>query len=111
MKKLILFTLIIVFFSTPIAFCQENDDVVGKQEADWRFILDKKTTESFRETYRGAYIMGVIDCVYRLDPDRMGKFYKGKTTGQIKEEVVKFYKDNPSQRRRPIVDVVLAGCK
>jgi len=57
------------------------------------------------------YIVGIIDCTNYLNPGLLRSLYPEYSRGIAIDMVVKYYKDNPSELDKPIVEVLLSGCK
>jgi len=59
----------------------------------------------------GDYITGVIDCAFTIDRQKMKKLYPEHRRVDVLDKVIAFYKNNPDEVKKPVVDVVLSGCK
>ncbi len=57
------------------------------------------------------YIWGVIDTLCDVKDKQIAEIYSHKNTLEITDEVIAYYKNNPSKKDRLIVDVVATGCK
>lgn len=58
-----------------------------------------------------AYVFGAMDAIGTLEPQFFLQTYPNATKDDILEAVKLYYQNNPTQRHRAIVDVILSGCK
>ena len=57
------------------------------------------------------YISGVMDAMAAFHPNAWPELYPELTKREIAERVKSYYQDNPSQRHRRVVDVILSGSR
>lgn len=71
------------------------------------FFEENETTVVDTECY--AY--GCMDALFIVNNDAMIALYPHTTKKDILNAVKKYYTENPAQRSRPVVQVLIAGCK
>lgn len=71
------------------------------------FYINNANIAKFGEQY--AY--GCIDTLFYLNPAQMALLYPKGNRKDIMEQLKAYYKSNPDQRRRPIIEALMAGCK
>ncbi len=79
-----------------------------------RFIVEsmiEKKGGDISEQIAGTYIYGVLDTIRVLAPDFFASTYANTTKGDIVDAVKLYYKNNPTQRHRSVIDVMMSGCK
>ena len=57
------------------------------------------------------YLSGVVDAMTVFNPGLWPELYPELSKNEIAELVKSYYQNNPSQRHRRVVDVILRGCK
>lgn len=57
------------------------------------------------------YVSGVVDAMTVFRPNLWPELYPELTKQEIAERVKSYYQENPSQRHRRVVDVLLSGSK
>ncbi len=88
---------------------KEPLDLAGAGSIDPRFNGHFVTESSELEVF--CYTLGIIECAYKLKPFEMAELYSDTSKSGIIRSVKDYYKNNPSEIDRPVIDVVLAGCK
>ena len=56
------------------------------------------------------YISGVLDAMTVYRPNLWPELYPDLSKEEIAEHLKSYYQNNPSQRHRRVVDVILSGC-
>ena len=63
------------------------------------------------ERYAGAYTMGCIQTIFSIGGKKaMESRYPNCTNGEILDAVKLFYKNNPTLKYVPIIEVIASGC-
>ena len=100
MKKLII--VVVVLLMATSVYAEPNQLTDGR--ANGRFFdLSKEYAEPFT--------MGCVETLLCLEGKRMLKMYPNTTCQEIVDAVVVYYRNNPTKKYRPIVEVLLSGCK
>jgi hypothetical protein len=112
MKKILLIVFLVFIisgncFANPVA-SQMAANAFTEGRVNGRLILIDEEFDGHSAFY---YIVGVVDGLYFARPKWYAETYPGTTKSDIYEAVKKYYEDNPLERSRPIIEVILAGCK
>ena len=93
--------------------CAQDADrwLTGKYLNGYWVIEFMDSTEIQDEYLVGYYIGGIVDCAWTLNPTLMEQHYGKKTRNDIINSVVNYYRVAPRSMGRPIVDVLLTGCR
>ena len=77
-----------------------------------RFITDERGWEDGKPGTGILYFLfGAMEALNFARPDIMVSLYPNATKKDIIDAVVYYYQSNPTQRHRPVVEVILSGCK
>jgi len=105
MKKLILCALIIFVAFSSVGYADEYDYLKTDGVLNGKALLEQPPTTA------SAYVLGLMDGISSTNPGFWTRVYPNMTNGDIVSAVKKYYKNNPRQRHRSIIDVVLSGAK
>ena len=103
----------IILFTAPACFvCAQTDEEIAKAFTDsmyngWVFHINNGNIEKYGEQY--AY--GCIDTLFYLNPGQMAMLYTKGTRKDIADQLKMYYKNNPDKRFRPIIEVLMTGCR
>ena len=61
--------------------------------------------------YGEQYTYGCLDTLFYLNPGQMAILYPKGTRRDMTEQLKAYYKENPDKRFRPIIEVLMTGCK
>ena len=61
--------------------------------------------------YGEQYAYGCIDTLFYLNPGQMALIYPKGTRRDITAQLKDYYKNNPDKRARPIIEVLMTGCR
>jgi hypothetical protein len=99
--------------SLSAGYCEVDTITDGQQNGRYIILL----TES-KENFKGYsiamnYCIGLIDAIKVMRGQEMlSELYGPRTTtGEIFEAVRLYYQNNPTQRNRSVIDVLLSGAK
>ena len=73
--------------------------------------MDKKEGGDAGNYGATLYISGIIDAMVAFRPNLWPELYPNLAKNEITELVKSYYQNNPSQRHRRVVDVILSGSK
>lgn len=104
MKKILIFTLPVVFFCSVSLFA-ENRHMFTKRFLNGHYIVEAPEQEI------DAFIDGVIDGIAYMAPDTFYRLYPGMTRGEIAGKVKEYYKENPSNLDRSVAELIKTGCR
>lgn len=85
-------------------FCGEFDQTNGLPNG--RVFDDEKLVRDSE-----IYTQGCIDTLSSLNPKKMKEIYPNCTNKDIVYAVRLYYEKNPTQRSKPIIQVLAEGCK
>lgn len=105
MKKSIIIAVLLLSCASVYG---ENIDYMFTDDApNGRFITDENMNQNLKDMYLG----GMLDMLIAVRPDIVNSFYPKCNRRDVIDAVIKYYQDNPTQRNRSVVEVVLSGCK
>ena len=109
MKKYILGALVIALLAaSPGAWAAGYDDLFTDNLVNGTGFSDKdETTVADTE----CYTYGCMDALFCIRNEAMCSMYPHTTKKDILDAVKLYYKNNPEQRSKPVLQVLMAGCK
>ncbi|MCX5715442.1 MAG: hypothetical protein NTV07_00975 [Candidatus Omnitrophica bacterium] len=118
MKKYSLAIISIVFILVAsYVYCEEENPRITNGYYNGRYVMriyeeTNKTRSQTIELMVNDYILGLIDGMRSGGPNnKASELYPNCTNGDVIDAVKLYYKNNPTQRNRPVVDVLMSGCK
>ena len=63
------------------------------------------------EKHGEQYTYGCIDTLFYLNPGQMAILYPKGTRKDMTDQLKVYYKNNPDKRSRPIIEVLMTGCR
>ncbi|MFA5167190.1 MAG: hypothetical protein WC530_01520 [Candidatus Omnitrophota bacterium] len=73
--------------------------------------LDKEKGGDVGDFGITLYVSGVVDAMTAFHPNLWPELYPKLSKGEIAQRVKSYYENNPSQRHRRVVDVILSGSR
>lgn len=104
--------LLSVLLMTTCAIAQNNslDLIVTDNYYNGRYVTEMMKTDIGKPIIHD-YIRGILEAVNSVRPQVIRKYYLNANYNEIIEEVILYFQNNPTKRHRPVVEVVLSGCK
>ena len=103
---------IVAFVNGYAADSETYSDYQGK--INGRLIIEnmvEKNQGDIGNLAARTYMFGVMDAIGTLDGKFFAQTYPNSTKADIVEAVKLYYQNNPTQRHRAVVDVILSDCK
>lgn len=112
MKTFVLIILIIVFMTTaPFTYAQTEEEIASAfTEMMYNGRVFHINNENIKK-YGEQYTYGCIDTLFYLNPGQMALLYPKGTRRDMTEQLKTYYKNNPDKRSRPIIEVLMTGCR
>jgi hypothetical protein len=103
-NKVIAVLVFMIMMAAQSVFCGEYDQTNGLPNG--RVFQDEELVRDSE-----IYAQGCIDTLSSLNPKKMKEIYPGCTNKDIVDAVKVYYEKNPTQRSKPIIQVLAEGCK
>ena len=112
MKICISFIFVIVIMAAVSSVYAQTDQKIAGAFTEMMyngrvFYINNKNIEKYGE----QYTYGCIDTLFYLNPGQMAILYPKGTRRDMTEQLKAYYRDNPDNRARPIIEVLMNGCK
>jgi hypothetical protein len=115
MKKVFiaLCCVVLLLSSVSAGYCEDDGITDGQQNGRWIIRLTQA-----KENFKGRdiamlYCIGLIDAIKIMrGREMLSELYgPSTTTGEMFEAICLYYQNNPTQRSRSVIDVLLSGAK
>lgn len=112
MKKFIVLLSVIIMMAAFSPAYAQTDQEIASAFTDMMyngqvFYLKNENIAKYGE----QYTYGCLDTLFYLNPGQMAILYPKGTRRDMTEQVKAYYRDNPDKRSRPIIEVIMTGCK
>ncbi|MDP8252945.1 MAG: hypothetical protein P9X27_00895 [Candidatus Kaelpia aquatica] len=115
MKKITVVLLLTIIFSwVTFSHADEYDDVYTDGYMNGKtFDYETDDWEGDEWAYENdIYMYGVIDALFWTNYDYMKRTYRDDDENQEMLDMIRrYYRNNPSQKDKPIVKLILNGCR
>jgi len=112
MKKIIMLIAILILAGMIRIYAVDVQQMITEGLTNGNYLMDAiNSDEEPKIACARCFTLAILECMSRLKPNVFKKYYEGISTDEAFNSVVNYYKKNPAQRHRPIVDVLLSGCK
>ena len=112
MKQHIPFLCVIVILAVASCAYAQTDQEIASAFTEMMyngrvFYINNENIEKYGE----QYTYGCIDTLFYLNPGQMAILYPKGTRKDMTDRLKAYYRDNPDKRARPIIEVLMTGCK
>jgi hypothetical protein len=98
---------------SPAQTAPVDDDIKTKGFLNGRAIMQFMSGDETGKYYATQFIAGVLEgmTATKAGSEMLLELYPGLRRETVIKAVIEYYINNPAKRFRPVVDVVLSGCK
>jgi len=109
-RSFTIISLAIIIFISSYAYPQNIDNWVTRGYTSGKFIIDNESTPRGRKMIE-TYIRGIVEGASVYNVNIFRTLYPDHTIQDIANLIIKFYKENPGESQRPVVEVFMTGGK
>jgi len=113
MKKIFILALMIILLVSGNVYANQFDSMLTTSRFNGRAVKYylENDVDGIGKTVIESYILGVVSTIAGLHNEHYNKLYPNIIYDDVINKVILFYQNNPNQRYKSILEVVLTGCK
>ena len=98
--------------AAAVSWAADTDaDIKTNGYLNGRAIIQFMDGDDNGKYFATQFISGALEGMSAINGSRIREIYSGVRREDVIVAVIGYYRNNPAKRYRPVVDVILSGCK